>query len=61
MTWSFLNGNSVKRGVIFLICFLRYKVIPNPLEVENTAKSCTAFLENLYLLGLFNNLPGTDF
>lgn len=58
---SFLSGGSLERGFIFPICFLGYTVFPISLEVENTANSRTALLENLCLLGLSDNLPGTDF
>lgn len=58
---SFLSGDSLERGFIFLICFLSYTVFSISLEVGNTANGRSALLENLYLLGLFDNLPGTDF
>lgn len=60
-TEHFLSGDSLGRGFIFLIFFLRYKVFPILLEVENVAQGSTALLENLHLLVLFSNIPGTDF
>lgn len=44
---SFLCGDGLVKGLIFLICFLRYKVLLILLEIENIANSSTALLENL--------------
>ena len=54
-TEHFFQGDSLGRGLIFIICF------PISLEEGDIAQGSTTLLENLHLLVPFSNIFKTDF